>query len=85
MNEASPEVVILQAWIPSLKNQEELKKALAIYNAFAFLDLDRIGTYSEICKEMNLIHDHGEGSVHIEYRDGELFTEEYGKRKKFDK
>lgn len=80
MNEASPEVVILQAWIPSLKNQEELKKVLAIYNAFAFLDPGRIEKYAGICREISTLHDHGEANITINIRDGDFQNEEYGKR-----
>ena len=75
-------IEVLQTWFPTLKKQEELQKALAIINAFQFLDLERVEEYAGICREISLMHDHGEANICIQIRDGEITNEEYGKRKR---
>lgn len=74
---------VLKEWNPSLKNQENLKTFLQIYESFSFILPERVTQYAEIVKDIHEMHEIGDANITIQIRDGEIINTECGKRKKF--
>ena len=62
--------------------QASYQKAIAIDQSLGWIPEERIGLYTVILKNLDEMLDHGDANIEIQIRDGELVSQEYGKRYK---